>query len=85
MFQQGVNRLEHGGVCWGRLWAVEGQPGMAGNDQRQPLVCRSAASRRRAPQVADCNDQFLRNKRQEWEDYRRQVTEYERDRYLRVL
>jgi hypothetical protein len=27
----------------------------------------------------------LRNKRAEWEDYRRQVTEYERRRYLPVL
>jgi len=30
-------------------------------------------------------DQFLRNKRVEWEDYRRQVTEYERKRYLAIL
>jgi glutamine synthetase len=30
-------------------------------------------------------DFFLRNKRAEWEDYRRQVTEYERKRYLAVL
>jgi glutamine synthetase len=30
-------------------------------------------------------DFFLRNKRVEWEDYRRQVTEYERRRYLAVL
>jgi len=38
-----------------------------------------------ALQVADSADQFLRNKRAEWEDYRRQVTEYERGRYLKVL
>jgi glutamine synthetase len=30
-------------------------------------------------------DFFLRNKRQEWEDYRRQVTEFERKRLLSVL
>jgi len=30
-------------------------------------------------------DFFLRNKRSEWQDYRRQVTPYERDRYLPVL
>ncbi|MCI0690147.1 MAG: glutamine synthetase, partial [Sporichthyaceae bacterium] len=30
-------------------------------------------------------DFFLRNKRAEWEDYRVQVSEYERDRYLPVL
>ena len=28
---------------------------------------------------------FLRNKRAEWDDYRRQVTGYERDRMLPVL
>jgi glutamine synthetase len=28
---------------------------------------------------------FLRNKRAEWEEYRRQVTAYELDRYLPVL
>ena len=30
-------------------------------------------------------DFFLRNKRAEWEDYRRQVTEFERKRYIAIL
>jgi glutamine synthetase len=30
-------------------------------------------------------DFFLRNKRQEWQEYRRQVTEYELGRYLPML
>jgi glutamine synthetase len=30
-------------------------------------------------------DYFLRNKRSEWQDYRRQVSAYELDRYLPVL
>ena len=30
-------------------------------------------------------DFFLRNKRREWEEYRAQVTPFERDRYLPVL
>lgn len=30
-------------------------------------------------------DFFLRNKREEWKDYQRQVTAYERDRYLPIL
>ena len=30
-------------------------------------------------------DFFLRNKRSEWEDYRRVVTPYERERYLGTL
>ena len=30
-------------------------------------------------------DFFLRNKRAEWEEYRAQVTPFERDRYLAVL
>jgi glutamine synthetase len=30
-------------------------------------------------------DFFLRNKREEWSDYRRQVTRFELDRYLPML
>jgi glutamine synthetase len=30
-------------------------------------------------------DFFLRNKRSEWQEYRRQVTEFELDRYLNAL
>ena len=30
-------------------------------------------------------DFFLRNKREEWQDYRSQVTQFELDRYLGVL
>ncbi len=30
-------------------------------------------------------DFFLRNKRAEWSEYRRQVTQWERERYLPVL
>ena len=30
-------------------------------------------------------DFFLRNKRAEWEEYRREVTPYERQRYLTLL
>ena len=30
-------------------------------------------------------DFFLRNKREEWQDYRRQVTPFELDRYLPLL
>ena len=30
-------------------------------------------------------DFFLRNKREEWADYRRQVTRFELDRYLPML
>ncbi len=30
-------------------------------------------------------DFFLRNKRAEWEEYRRQVTQFELDRYLPML
>ena len=60
-----LGELEHRGVCRGRLWAVEGRPGWTDNDQGQPPVCRSAAGKRAAPQVAISVDQFLRNKRQE--------------------
>ena len=30
-------------------------------------------------------DFFLRNKREEWQDYRSQVTQFELDRYIGVL
>lgn len=30
-------------------------------------------------------DFFLRNKREEWQEYRRQVSRYELDRYLPIL
>jgi hypothetical protein len=69
----------------GRLWAVEGQPRATNDDQRRLLTCRSAGRAHTVVQAADLAHQFLRNKRAEWEDYRRQVTEYERRRYLAVL
>ncbi|GAA2031392.1 hypothetical protein GCM10009839_34140 [Catenulispora yoronensis] len=40
---------------------------------------------RTTPQFADNLRLFLRNKRSEWEEYRKQVTPYELNRYLPVL
>ncbi|WP_158088852.1 hypothetical protein [Thermoactinospora rubra] len=39
----------------------------------------------RKSQVAEAAQHFLRNKRTEWREYRRQVTEFELGRYLPVL
>jgi glutamine synthetase len=36
-------------------------------------------------QAAVLGHHFLRNKRTEWRDFRRQVTEFELDRYLPLL
>jgi hypothetical protein len=81
------DRLEQAGPsgALGRLWAVEGQPRATNDDQRRLPAYRSPSRARTAVHVADSAHQFLRNKRAEWEDYRRQVTEYERRRYLPVL
>ncbi|MFI6786490.1 hypothetical protein ACIBG4_04085 [Nonomuraea sp. NPDC050383] len=40
---------------------------------------------RAVPGVGSTPHHFLRNKRAEWRDFRRQVTEFELDRYLPVL
>jgi glutamine synthetase len=39
----------------------------------------------RCPQATSAAHQFLRNKRTEWREYRRHVTEFELGRYLPVL
>jgi len=36
-------------------------------------------------QVAKADRHFLRNKREEWHEYRRHVTEFELERYLSSL
>ncbi|MEV4187082.1 hypothetical protein AB0J28_37215 [Streptosporangium canum] len=40
---------------------------------------------RRCPHAASAGHHFLRNQRTEWNEYRRQVTEFELGRYLPVL
>ncbi|WP_218006785.1 glutamine synthetase [Microtetraspora fusca] len=40
---------------------------------------------RSTAQVARSEYHFLRNKRTEWREYRRQVTEFELGRYLPIL
>nr|WP_237301294.1 glutamine synthetase [Streptomyces sp. CLI2509] len=37
------------------------------------------------PQVSDLPDHFLRNKKQEWEEYRSEVTAFELKKNLPVL
>ncbi|OSZ59181.1 glutamine synthetase [Streptomyces pharetrae CZA14] len=41
--------------------------------------------RRRSPEVAPAPHRFLRNKRQEWEEYRSEVTAFELRKNLPVL
>ncbi|MET8335106.1 hypothetical protein [Streptosporangium canum] len=65
-----------------------GRPGWADDDRRRlKLTAGQRAQRmaRRCPQAASARHHFLRNKRTEWREYRRQVTEFELGRYLPVL
>ncbi|GAA1138456.1 hypothetical protein F4556_005360 [Kitasatospora gansuensis] len=65
------------GYCLGRLWAVRGEPRATGDDGFRRLDPRSGAGGQVEPQVDRRPRQFLRNKRQEWEEYRSEVTPFE--------
>jgi glutamine synthetase len=69
----------------GRLWAVEGWPTTTINDQRRLSDRRLALQERRSAEVAQGRRHFLRNKRQEWEEYRSEVTAFELRKNLPVL
>ncbi|OPF77896.1 hypothetical protein VT50_0220810 [Streptomyces antioxidans] len=70
---------------WGRRWAVRGGPTTTNNDQRRPCRPRSEAAPTGCPQAADPRHDFLRNKKQEWEEYRSEVTPFELRKNLPVL
>ncbi|GHD29207.1 hypothetical protein GCM10010335_17670 [Streptomyces galbus] len=69
----------------GRLWAVKEWPTTAVNDQRQRFHRRPALRERRSAEVALSRRHFLRNKKQEWEEYRSEVTAFELRKSLPVL
>ncbi|CAL9550455.1 hypothetical protein SUDANB23_04432 [Streptomyces sp. enrichment culture] len=69
----------------GRLWAVEGWPRATNDDHQRPPDRESALHRRRSPEVAPAPHHFLRNKKQEWEAYRSEVTAFELKNLLPVL
>ncbi len=69
----------------GRLGAVEGQPAATINDHGAPLGCRSAASEHGLFEDSSTLLNFLRNKKQEWEEYRSEVTAFELRKNLPVL
>jgi hypothetical protein len=50
---------------------------VTGNDQRRPLRRRSRGGAVVVGQVGGTGRQFLRNKKQEWEEYRSEVTAFE--------
>ncbi|GAA2333415.1 hypothetical protein GCM10010246_16260 [Streptomyces cuspidosporus] len=58
---------------------------MANNDQRRPRRPCSEAAQEGAPHMADLRHDFLRNKKQEWEEYRSEVTPFELRKNLPVL
>ncbi|GAA3202462.1 hypothetical protein GCM10010451_61200 [Streptomyces virens] len=69
----------------GRLWAVGGRPKVANNDRQQPFKLRPAPCRCRLREVTQRRRHFLRNKKQEWEEYRSEVTAFELRKNLPVL
>ncbi|WP_202495730.1 glutamine synthetase [Streptomyces sp. SID4982] len=64
---------------------MRGGPQTANDDQRRPLGYWSALGRPRSREVAPDPCLFLRNKRQEWEEYRSEVTAFELRKNLPVL
>jgi hypothetical protein len=66
----------------GRLWAARGRPTLTNDARRRRLARRLTAPGGESVQAGIGLHQFLRNKRQEREQYRREVTPYERQRYL---
>ncbi|XHM01865.1 glutamine synthetase [Streptomyces sp. P8-A8] len=69
----------------GRLWAVKGPPAVTNVHQRSPLDRRSGGYADAPSQVPDSDLHFLRNKKQEWEEYRSEVTAFELKALLPVL
>jgi len=69
----------------GRLWAVEGRPTVTNNDRARPLDCTSLACWHESFQGRPAPYNFLRNKKQEWEEYRSEVTAFELRKNLPVL
>jgi glutamine synthetase len=55
------------------------------NDHQRPFGRESALHRHRSPEVAPGLHHFLRNKRQEWEEYRSEVTAFELRKNLPAL
>lgn len=73
------------GYVWGRLRAVRGRPRMT-DHTRYPLSAELCGACSQGLSISmPMALLFLRNKRSEWEDYRRQVTEFERRRYIEML
>ncbi|WTV21094.1 hypothetical protein OG468_13250 [Streptomyces zaomyceticus] len=69
----------------GRLWAVRGRPRGTDNHQQSPVVGRCDLDQQQVPQAGAAVRHFLRNKKQEWEEYRSEVTAFELRKNLPVL
>jgi glutamine synthetase len=73
------------------VWALtDGERRALGIEPLPSSLSEAIAAMERSELVAETLgehvfDYFLRNKRTEWQDYRRQVTAFELDRYLPVL
>ncbi|WSU44737.1 glutamine synthetase [Streptomyces sp. NBC_01089] len=73
------------GPSLGRRWAVRGRPVATNNDRQRPSRSWSVGFWAGQPQAAGSAHQFLRNKKQEWEEYRSEVTAFELRKNLPVL
>ncbi|MDX3666288.1 glutamine synthetase [Streptomyces europaeiscabiei] len=58
---------------------------MAHSDHQRPSQCWSARRQRRSDEAVPALHDFLRNKRQEWEECRSEVTAFELRKNLPVL
>ncbi|GAA2424007.1 hypothetical protein GCM10010388_09210 [Streptomyces mauvecolor] len=70
---------------WGRLWAVRGPPATTASGRQWPRACWSEVPCVTYVEAAGTAHQFLRNKKQEWEEYRSEVTAFELRKNLPVL
>ncbi|QER98595.1 glutamine synthetase [Streptomyces venezuelae ATCC 10712] len=67
------------------MWAVPGPPSVATDTQQQPHGRRSQVLVSAGAEVPSASRHFLRNKKQEWEEYRSEVTAFELRKNLPVL
>ncbi len=69
----------------GRPWAVRGRPRDTNTHQQPPVLGRCDLDQQQEPEASGEARHFLRNKKQEWEEYRSEVTAFELRKNLPVL
>jgi len=84
-FSDGAGKVNLERALPGRLWAVRGHPKRTNDDRQHPLHRRSARAQVESGHMERPAHQSLRNKKQEWEEYRSEVTAFELRKMLPVL